>query len=104
MTIPEFTAEMSLRHRTPTYRHRAGRAESNKIVPSIPSVEGCDQAATQCDPDHPNSLACKILKHCPDRPPRPPPADDSVFVCMARCHWGCSGDKDCTETCADILC
>ena len=63
MRIPQFTAEAAIRRPHPGYGVRPWKVNATGVVPSLPSAQTCEYAATTCEA-HPTSPACRVLKMC----------------------------------------
>jgi hypothetical protein len=98
MSLPGFTAEVSIRSHRSSYLRVAQMIEENIVVPSIPSTEGCQWAFDNCDDPTGKSRACKILRLCGGGRPKPTPtAGAENFVDYLLCSIGCQGDRDCVD-------
>jgi len=101
MNLPTFTADASLQYGARIYTERLQPTFSREIVPSIPTSAACDQALAGCDADaDPHSPACRLLRHCPDRPRNPTSPTTDNFADYINCVVRCRGHADCIE----ILC
>lgn len=82
MTIPRFTAELSLMAGT-RYRRAGGAAQSpiDSVVPAIPYCGNCDYILDWCASTHSHSAVCRacLTGDCYGPPTAPPPLGNGYY-------------------------